>query len=137
MVFMAGVTADLLVTYTTNDGVALGEMVRKGEVSAAEWVEAALSRWPPFAGRLESGQHDQLLDAVIENGQNWDAADTPSLLLGMLRDATPAGRPTHDARNRFYQRLRRMRRLDRYSDVLALFQADGWVVPPPQPDDEE
>jgi hypothetical protein len=70
----------------------------------------------PFAGRLGSEQHDQLLDAVIENGQNWDAADTPSLLLGMLRDATPAERPTHDARNRFYQHLR-MRRLGRYGDV--------------------
>jgi hypothetical protein len=32
----------------------------------------------PFAGRLGSEQHDQLLDAVTENGQNWDAADTPS-----------------------------------------------------------
>lgn len=91
----------------------------------------------PFAGRLKSGQHDQLLDAIIENGQNWDAADTPSLLLGMLRDATPAGRPTHDARNRFYQHLRRMHRLDRYDDVLASLQADGWVVPPPRPDHEE
>lgn len=91
----------------------------------------------PFAGRLSSEQHDNLLDAVIENGQNWDAADTPSLLLSMLRDATPAGRPTHDARNRFYRRLRRMHRLDRYEDVLTLLQADGWVVPPPQQEDEE
>ena len=91
----------------------------------------------PFAGRLGSGQHDQLLDAVMENGQNWDAADTSSLLLGVLRDAPPAGRPTHNARNRFYQRLRRMHRLDRYEDALTLLQADGWAVPPPQPDYEE
>jgi hypothetical protein len=91
----------------------------------------------PFAGRLGSEQHDQLLDAVIENGQNWDAADTPSLLLSMLRDATPAGRPTNDARNRFYQGLRRMRRLDRYEEALTLLQADGWIVPPLQQYDDE
>jgi hypothetical protein len=74
----------------------------------------------PFAGRLGSEQHDRLLDAVIKNGQNWDAADSPSLLLGMLRDAKPPQRPTNDARNRFWQRLFRRRRLDGYEDVLTL-----------------
>lgn len=91
----------------------------------------------PFAGQLGSGQHDQLLDAVIENGQNWDAAGTPKLLLGVLRDAPPAGGPTHEARNRFYQHLRQMRRLRQYEDVIAFLQADGWAVPPPELDDQE
>jgi hypothetical protein len=91
----------------------------------------------PFAGRLGSEQHDQLLDAVIENGENWDAAGTPSLLLGLLRDAAPSARPKHDARNRFFQRLRGVRRLGHYEDVLTLFREDGWGFPPPQPDDEE
>lgn len=91
----------------------------------------------PFAGRLNSQQLDQLLDAVIDNGQNWDAAETDTLLLGVLRNATPADRPTHDARNRFYQHIRRMRRIDKYEDVLAFLQSDGWVLPPPeQPADD-
>ncbi len=86
----------------------------------------------PFAGRLSSQQLDQLLDAVIDNGQNWDAAETDTLLLGVLRNATPADRPTPDARNRFYQHVRRMRRTDKYEDVLNFLQSDGWVLPPPE-----
>lgn len=86
----------------------------------------------PFAGRLRSAQLDQLLDAVIDNGQNWDAAETDTLLLGVLRNTTPADRPTHDARNRFYQHIRRMRRTDKYEDVLTFLQSDGWVLPPPE-----
>jgi hypothetical protein len=90
----------------------------------------------PFAG-LNSRQLDQLLDAVIDNGQNWDAAETDTLLLGVLRNATLADRPTHDARNRFYQHIRRMRRTDKYEDVLTFLLSDGWVLPPPeQPADE-
>jgi hypothetical protein len=90
----------------------------------------------PFAGRLGGEQLDQLLDAVIENGQNWDAADTPTLLLSFLRDATPAQLPTHDARDRFYEGLRCRRCLKIYEGVMALLQADGWAVPPPQEDEE-
>jgi hypothetical protein len=91
----------------------------------------------PFAGRLRSQQLDELLDAIFENGQNWDAAETDGLLLSMLRSATAADQPTSDARNRFYQHARRMRRLDKYEDVLTFLQADGWVPPPPEPDDDE
>lgn len=91
----------------------------------------------PFAGRLGSHQLDQILDAVIDNGQNWDAAETDTLLLGVLRNATVADRPTHDARNRFYQHICRMRRTDKYEDVLTFLQSDGWVLPPPeQPADD-
>ncbi|UPT97742.1 hypothetical protein J4G48_0006505 [Bradyrhizobium barranii subsp. apii] len=87
----------------------------------------------PFAGRLNGQQLDQLLDAVIDNGQNWDAAETDTLLLALLRNATPADRPSHDARNRFYQHIVRMRRIDKYEDVLTFLQSDGWVPPPPEP----
>lgn len=86
----------------------------------------------PFAGRLSSQQLDQLLDAVVDNGQNWDAAETDTLLLGVLRNATPADRPTHDAQNRFYQHIRRMRRTDKYENVLTFLQTDGWALPPPE-----
>lgn len=90
----------------------------------------------PFADRLGSQQLDQLLDAVIDNRQNWDAAETDTLLLGVLRNATVADRPTHDARNRFYQHIRRMRRTDKYEDVLIFLKSDGWVLPPEQPADD-
>ena len=91
----------------------------------------------PFAGRLNCGQLDNLLDSVIDNGQNWDAAETDTLLLGVLRNATPADRPTFAARNRFYQHIRHVRRLDKYDDVLAFLQSDGWMLPPPdEPEDD-
>lgn len=92
----------------------------------------------PFAGRLDSQQHDRLLDAIIQNGENWDAADTDTLLLGTLRNATPAQWPSHNARNRFYHHIRRMRRRQKYAEVIALFQSNGWAAPPPdQGEDDE
>lgn len=86
----------------------------------------------PFAGRLSSQQLDQLLNAVVDNGQNWDAAETETFLLGVLRNATPADQPTHDARNRFYQHVRRNGRTDKYDDVLTFLQSDGWALPQPE-----
>lgn len=84
----------------------------------------------PFAGSLGSEQLDSLLDAIIDNGQNWDAAETDALLLGVLRNAVPADRPTSAARNRFCQQIRRMRRTEKYNDVLTFLQSDGWLLPP-------
>lgn len=91
----------------------------------------------PFAGRINRPQIDQLLDAIIENGQNWDAAETDSLLLGVLRNAAAAEQPTMEARNRFYQFMRRVRRTEKYGDVMTHLQADGWVLPAPEPAEDE
>ena len=86
----------------------------------------------PFSGGLNGEQLDQVCDAVIANGQNWDAAETDTLLLALLRNATPADRPTVDARSRFYQHVHRVRRIEKYNDVLTFFQSDGWRLPPPE-----
>ncbi len=91
----------------------------------------------PFAGRLNSQQLDQVLDAIINNGQNWDAAETDTLLLGLLRNATPADLPSHAARNRLFQLTYRMRRTDKYDEALTLLQSDGWVMPPPELEDDD
>jgi hypothetical protein len=88
----------------------------------------------PFSSHLSSQQFDQILDAVIDNGQNWDAAEKDALLLAVLRNAKPADQPTPDARNRFYQHIHRMRRTDKYDDVFTFMQSDGWVPPPPTQD---
>lgn len=86
----------------------------------------------PFADQLSSEQLDQVCDAVIANGQNWDAAETDTLLLTLLRNASPSKLPTIDARARFHQHVHRARRTDKYSDILTFFQSDGWISPPPE-----
>jgi hypothetical protein len=91
----------------------------------------------PFTGALGPPELDQLLDAVIANGQNYAAAETSTLLLSLLRNAGQGRFASIDARNRFYQRMRRMRQLDHFADVLAIFEADGWVPPGPAGDDDE
>jgi hypothetical protein len=91
----------------------------------------------PFAGRLGSEQHDQLLDAVIENGQNWGAANTPSLLLGYYVTLPPPGarRTTHGTASTNTSPDAPSRSLQRRAG--ALFQVDGRTGPPPLQDDEE
>jgi len=91
----------------------------------------------PFAGQLSSEQLDQVCDAVIANGQNWDAAETDTLLLAMFRNALPAKLPTFDARGRFYQHIHRVRRIDKYAAVLTVLQSDGWILPPLEADIDE
>lgn len=91
----------------------------------------------PFTGALGQTELDQLLAAVIANGQNFAAAQTSTLLLSLLRNAGQGRFPSVDARNRFYQRMRRMRQLDHFADVLAIFGADGWVSPGPAADDDD
>lgn len=89
----------------------------------------------PFAGRLTTEQHDQLLDAINDNGQNWDAAETDTALLAVLRNAAAGALPSEDSRDRFHQHMRQMNRLDNYEDVFTFLQTDGWVPPPPQDDE--
>lgn len=85
----------------------------------------------PFSGRLSCEQLDQICDAVIANGQNWDAAETDKLLLALLRNAMPLALPTKGARDLFYQHVHRTRRTEKYADVLVIFQSDGWEFPAP------
>lgn len=91
----------------------------------------------PFVGRLNSQRFEQLLDAILQNGQNWDAAATDQLLLGMLRNVDAADLPSLAARDRFYQGIRNSRRLAKYQNVFDLFQISGWVPPPPAPEQSE
>ncbi len=83
----------------------------------------------PFAGRLSSQQLDQLLDAIVENGQNWDAAETDTLLISALKDSKLENLPTFASRDRFYNHVRRVDRLEKYEELIAFLQVDGWVVP--------
>jgi len=89
----------------------------------------------PFAGHLNQYQFAQLLDAIIANGQNWDAAGTNKLLLGMLRNALPSDLPDPDARARFYHHLDVHMYVSKYKEVITVFQSDGWKLPPPEEDD--
>ncbi|MCJ7853016.1 hypothetical protein [Pseudomonas monteilii] len=83
----------------------------------------------PFAGQLGSQQLDELIDAITQNGQNWDAAETQSLLLGLLRNTPLPNRPTPAACDRFYQHARENRLLDKYGEVFTLLQGSGWNPP--------
>ena len=83
----------------------------------------------PFAGRLERQQLDHLLDAVISNGQNWDAAQTDTLLLELLQNTNPTDWPSLDARNRLYQHIHQMHRMEKYEDIFVFLQTDGWNLP--------
>ena len=90
----------------------------------------------PFSGHLSSEEFDQLMDAIIGNGQNWDAAQTDALLLRLLQNTPETCWPTPDARSRFYQQVRQMRRHEKYEDVLDSLQSDGWTLPPHEPEQE-
>ena len=91
-----------------------------------------LSLIAPFVDHVDASQLDQLLNAISNNGQNWDAADTDSMLLSFLNGAWTRHKPSHGARDQFWQQMRRMRRLNKYDEVFALFQSDGWATPAPQ-----
>lgn len=91
----------------------------------------------PFAAHLSNAQHDELLTAIVENGQNWDAADTPALLLALLKNTAPANNPTFAARDRFYRHLLGFRRTEQYEDVLELLRADGWTPPLDEPEEDD
>lgn len=90
----------------------------------------------PFAGYLDAQQQDDLLDAIMQNGQNWHAMETDTLLLALLRNTPHANLPTAAARDRFHQFAHRKGVLQKYEEVFALLQVDGWN-PPPATDGEE
>lgn len=81
----------------------------------------------PYTGSLAQAELDQVLDAVVGNGQNYAAAATGGLLLSLLRNA--GRQPSINARNRFVQGLHEVRHMDQFRDVLAMFGEDGWVLP--------
>ena len=76
---------------------------------------------------MAQAELDQVLDAVVGNGQNYAAAATGGFLLSLLRNA--GRQPSIDARNRFVQGLHEVRHMDQFRDVLAMFTADGWQRP--------
>jgi hypothetical protein len=82
----------------------------------------------PFRGRLSSNQLGELLKAVAENGQNWNAAATPDLLLALLRGTASGDYPSHRARTDFYESLGHGG-ISRFDDVLTLLQQNGWTLP--------
>ncbi|WP_112437314.1 hypothetical protein [Rhizobium sp.] len=82
----------------------------------------------PFSGHVDRGQHDDLLEAVRSNGQNWDASETDLFLLEFLRNSERKNLPSFEARNafcRFFQERGR----SKYDDVIEFLKTDGWSPP--------
>lgn len=90
----------------------------------------------PYTGALDAPGLDQVLDGIAGNGQNYAAAGTSTLLLSLIRNAGNGRLPSVNARNRFYQMLLRTRRREAFGEVTALFEADGWTPPAPEPDED-
>ena len=80
----------------------------------------------PFGGRLEAEQLDRLLVAVSENGQNWDAEQTPWLLADVVHRNRRRSLPTGASRERFARFVEDRRLERRYEEVMVLFELDGW-----------
>jgi amidase len=80
---MASVTEDLLNAYTANDGTALGEMVRRGDCSPAELVEAAvitIERLNPHLNAVIHRLYDMGRAAALEVDRTSPFAGVPYLL---------------------------------------------------------
>jgi hypothetical protein len=86
----------------------------------------------PFLGWLSSQQSSQLLDAIAENGQNWDATGTPSSLFDLVNNLNIVDYPSYEARNRLFRLLQARGRLARYMHIFELFRSDGWSFPGPK-----
>lgn len=78
---------------------------------------------------LDSGKADELLHAVADNGQNWDAAETPRLLTNAIAALGQQDLPTSNARDNFYNHMRRHNRIQSFDDLWPVFAGDGWVPP--------
>ena len=86
---------------------------------------------------MEVAGLDEVLDAIVGNGQNHAAAGTSQSLLSLLRNAGRGRLPSADARNRFFQMLLRTRRRDAFAETVALFETDGGIAPPRAPDEDD
>ncbi|WP_123812216.1 hypothetical protein [Ottowia oryzae] len=84
----------------------------------------------PFAGKLDDEKLEQVCEAIMSNGQNWDAADTDTLLLALFRNTPPKDLPSAGARDRLYRNIHRVRRVEKYEKVVTFLQSDGWSPPP-------
>ncbi len=98
----------------------------------------------PFSGKLRSEQIDGLLEAVVANGQNWNASGTPGLLKSLLKNTSIADFPSAQGRDTFFRFLARWRDDDfisgpfyHYEEVIQRLQADGWKPPESRADDKE
>jgi len=103
---------------------------RRSELNFRELIQ-------PFATNLSAQQIGQVLDAVIDNDQNWDAGDTSVLLAALLRDIGVDNLPTVEARDRFYRHLHGVRRIRIYDAAINALQSDGWRPPEVQGLDED
>jgi hypothetical protein len=83
----------------------------------------------PFAGQLASEQFGELLNAIIGNGQNWDAGGTPGLLESFLEKTLRDNYPPREIRDEFVRTLSGFARLDDFDGALELLRRDGWVPP--------
>lgn len=128
---VAGLTADQLSETLASEPYqelwprALDAFSRSGSFRGAEVNFRELIS--PFSGRLDSVQLGALLEAIMGNGQIWDAAETPSLLLALLKDAKRSDLPKYHDRDEFLKLLKHHSRVARYDDVLELFKARGWT----------
>jgi len=103
---------------------------RRSELNFRELIQ-------PFADNLSGQQIGQVLDAVIDNAQNWDAGDTSVLLAALLRGIGIGDLPPLDVRDRFYCHLHGMRRIRSYDAAINALQSDGWRPPEIQEPDED
>ncbi|WP_146018003.1 MULTISPECIES: hypothetical protein [Pseudomonas] len=83
----------------------------------------------PFAHQLNSDNFNTLFSAITDNAQNWDAAQTPSILLSVLQNAKVENRPSVDMMTGFYERCDEFNRVREYEPVFELFSAFGWQRP--------
>ncbi|MFM1684695.1 hypothetical protein [Aeromonas salmonicida] len=83
----------------------------------------------PFYGRMGRDHLDALLNAVSSNGQNWHAAQTPSLLATVLQNVAPENRPAKEAMDRFYAHCRASNITRDYNQVFVVFTSFGWTMP--------
>lgn len=82
---------------------------------------------------FDSVRAAELLHAVTDNGQNWDAAETPRLLTNAIASLRRQDLPASQARDDFYSHMRRHHRTQSFDDLWPVFAGDGWAPPPALP----